>query len=99
LHIDVDADPGQVVAATLTTNDVEDASQVSPLLDQIGRPVASFTADAAYDQVEAYGEVTRQQPDAAVIIPPPPSAVPSGTARWLQPNATSTCGLAPSVAA
>ena len=33
LHIAVDADIGQIEAATLTTSDVEDASQVSALLD------------------------------------------------------------------
>jgi hypothetical protein len=37
----MDADGGQIVAADLTTNDVDDASQVGPL--------ASFTADGAYD--------------------------------------------------
>jgi hypothetical protein len=33
LHIGVDADTGRIVASTLTTNDVNDASQVGPLLD------------------------------------------------------------------
>src|SRR5207249_9699855 len=48
LHIGVDADTGRVVAAALTTNDVDDGSQVGPLLDQIDGPIASFTADGAY---------------------------------------------------
>ena len=34
LHISVDADSGEIVAADLTTNDVDDAAQVGPLLDQ-----------------------------------------------------------------
>jgi hypothetical protein len=50
LHIGVDADTGQIVAAALTTNDVDDGSQVGPLLDQIDRPVAAFTGVGAYDQ-------------------------------------------------
>lgn len=50
LHISVDADTGRILAATLTTSDVEDTSQVGPLLDQVSDPVASFTADGAYDQ-------------------------------------------------
>jgi IS5 family transposase len=50
LHIGMDADTGQIVAAVLTTNDVDDASQVGPLLDQVVAPVAFFTADGAYDQ-------------------------------------------------
>ena len=81
LHIGVDADTGRIVASTLTTNDVDDASQVGPLLDQVAGPVASFTADGAYDQDGVYGEVTARHPDAAVIVPPRSSAVPSATAE------------------
>jgi hypothetical protein len=76
LHVGVDADTGRIVAATLTASDVDDASQVSTLLDQAG-PVASFTADGAYDQDGIHGEVARRSPDAAVIVPPRSSAVPS----------------------
>jgi hypothetical protein len=43
LHIGVDADTGQIVAAALTTHDLDDGSQVAPLLDQIDNPIASFT--------------------------------------------------------
>ena len=35
LHIGVDADTGQIIAAELTGNDVDDGSQVAPLLEQI----------------------------------------------------------------
>ena len=80
LHIGVDADTGRIVAATLTTSDVDDASQVGPLLDQVTDPVASFTADGAYDQQDVYGDVTARNPDAAVIVPPRCNAVPSDTA-------------------
>src|SRR5207253_185907 len=54
LHIGVDADTGRIVAAALTTNDVDDGSQVGPLLDQIDGPIASFTGDGAYDQDGVY---------------------------------------------
>ena len=57
LHLGMDADTGQIVAAVLTTNDVDDGAQVGPLLDQVEAPVASFTADGAYDQATVYGEV------------------------------------------
>ncbi|MEA2874712.1 MAG: hypothetical protein QOH67_5053, partial [Hyphomicrobiales bacterium] len=50
LHIGVDADTGQIVATRLTTNDVDDGSQVGPLLDQVSGPLASFTGDGAYDR-------------------------------------------------
>ena len=57
----VDADTGRILAAVLTTNDVDDASQVSTLLDQAA-PLASFTADGAYDQDGVYGEVAKRSP-------------------------------------
>ena len=79
LHIGVDADTGQILAATLTTSNVGDASQVGALLDHAG-PVASFMADGAYDQDGVYGEVAQHSPEAAVIVPPRSSAVPSQTA-------------------
>ncbi len=80
LHIGVDADTGQIVAAMLSTSDVDDASQIGPLLDQVTDPVASFTADGAYDQQGVYGDVAARHPDAAVIVPPRCNAVPSDAA-------------------
>ena len=44
MPIDIDAATGQVVAATLTSNDVDDGTQVGTLLDQVDGPIASFTA-------------------------------------------------------
>ncbi len=48
LHIGLDAETGQIVASALTDRDVDDASQVGPLLDQVAGAVAAFTADGAY---------------------------------------------------
>ena len=81
LHIGVDADTGQIIAAELTSNDVGDGSQVDPLLEQIAGPVASFTGDGAYDRDDVYREVCQRHPEAAVIVPPRSSAVPSATAE------------------
>jgi hypothetical protein len=72
---------GRIVAAALTTNDVDDGSQVGPLLDQIDDPIASLTGDGAYDQDGVYGEVAARHPDAAVIVPPRSSGVPSEMAE------------------
>jgi hypothetical protein len=33
LHLGADADTGQILASALKTNDVDDASEVGPLLD------------------------------------------------------------------
>jgi hypothetical protein len=75
LHIGVDADTGQILAAELTGSEVNDGSQVGPLLDQITGPLASFTGDGAYDQAGVYGTVGKHYPDAEVIVPPRSTAV------------------------
>jgi Transposase DDE domain len=75
------ADHGGQNAAALTTNDVDDASQVGPLLDQVAGPVATFTGDGAYDQDSVYLAVIDRDSDAAVIVPPRSTAVPSETAE------------------
>jgi len=61
----------------LTTNDVDDGSQVGPLLDRAAGPVASFTGDGAYDRDDVYGAVAERYPGAAVIVPPRERVVPS----------------------
>jgi Transposase DDE domain len=81
LHVGMDAGTGQIVAAELTTSEVDDGSQVGPLLDQVTGPIASFTGDGAYDRDDVYRAVTERHPDAAVIVPPRSSAVPSETAE------------------
>src|SRR5204863_612347 len=52
-----------------------------PMLDQIDGPIASFTADGAYDQDGVYSAVAARHPEAAVIVPPRSNAVPSETAE------------------
>jgi len=81
LHLGVDAETGRIVASTLTPKDVDDASQAGPLLDQVAGPVASFTGDGAYDQDRVYASVAERHPEAAVVVPPRASAVPSDTAE------------------
>ena len=77
----MDADTGQIVAAALTTKKVDDGAEVGALLDQVRGPVASFTADGAYDQEGVSAAVAERHPDAAVIVPPRSTAVPSETAE------------------
>ena len=80
MHLGVDADTGQIVAAALTGREVDDGNQVGPLLDQITGPVASVTGDGAYDQDGVYASVSGCHPTAATIVPPRSTAVPSQTA-------------------
>ena len=71
----------QILTAELTAPDVDDGSRVEPLLDQVAGPIASFTGDGAYDRADVYGAMTARHADAAVIVPPRSSAVPSKTAE------------------
>jgi len=80
LHIGVNADTGQIMAWALTTKNVDDGAQVGPLLEQINDRLSSFTGDGAYDQDSVYAAVADHHPDAAVIVPPRTTAVPSITA-------------------
>ena len=80
LHIGLDAGTGQIVAAALTTKEIDDGAEVGALLDQVPGPVASFTADGAYDQEGVSAAVAERYPEAAIIVPPRSTAVSSETA-------------------
>jgi hypothetical protein len=75
LHLAVDADTQAIAAVELTPDDVGGVSALPDLLDQIGRPVGSVTADGAYDGDTVYDEVLHRHPAARVIIPPRSTAV------------------------
>ena len=81
LHIGLDADTGQIVAATLTRKEIDDGAEVGPLLDQVAASVSSFTADGAYDQEGVSAVVAERYPEAAIIVPPRSTAVPSEMAE------------------
>ena len=70
LHLAVHADSGQIVASILTEQDVDDPSQVGPLLEQITQDIEQVTADGAYDGEPTYETIARRDPDIAVVIPP-----------------------------
>jgi hypothetical protein len=80
LHLATDADTGRIVVAELTGPDADDGGQVGLLLEGVGG-VASFTGDGGYDRDDVPEEVAARHPDAAVIIPPRWSAMPSAAAE------------------
>ena len=82
LHIGIDAESGEILAIELTRKEIDDAARSGALLDQITDPIASFTADGAYDQDRVYETVAERHPDAAVIVPPRATAVPSADAEF-----------------
>ena len=55
-------------------------SRSAPLLDKVSGPLASITADGAYDQDGVYADVAERHPDAAVIVPPRSTATLSASA-------------------
>ncbi|WP_043342123.1 IS5 family transposase [Belnapia moabensis] len=81
LHLATDTDTGQIVASVLAGREADDGSQVGPLLERVDGSVASFTGDGAYDRDDVYAEVAARYPDAAMVVPPRASAVPSEAAR------------------
>src|SRR3954447_25951789 len=82
LHLAVDPDSGEILASAPTTTEEGDAALVGPLLEQITGPIASVTADGAYDGEPVYRALAERQPDppAVVVIPPRATAVPSPSA-------------------
>ena len=81
LHLGLDAGTGRIVTSLLTARDVDDGSQVGPLLDRIENPLASFTGDGAYDQEGVTASIGSRHPDAAIIVPPRSTAVASDMAE------------------
>jgi Transposase DDE domain len=81
LHVGVDAETGQIVVSALTSKEIDDDALVGPLLDQVANRLSSFTADGAYDQDSVYAAVADHHPEAAVVVPPRITAVPSRTAE------------------
>ena len=79
LHIGVDAESGEILAIELTRKEIDDAARTAALLDQLTSPLASFTTDGAYDQDRVYETVAERHPNAAVIVPPRSTAVPSAS--------------------
>ena len=78
LHLAMDAASGMIVAQMLTDQDVDDPSQVGPLLDQVDDPIVQVTADGAYDGAPTYQTIAAHGDGITVVIPPRSTAVPNG---------------------
>jgi hypothetical protein len=68
LHIAVDPDDGIILASELTTNSVDDASIVKPLLNDIQATIKKFGGDGAYDKTKVYDVLEKEK--IKPIIPP-----------------------------
>jgi hypothetical protein len=76
LHLAVNALTGDVIACDLTSKSARDASRVPALLKQIESPLASVSADAAYDKTAVYEAVENHTDSRSprVLIPPKKNA-------------------------
>jgi len=70
LHIGGVVETEQILASELTTSDVDDGTQVKPLLEQIPGPLASLIGAGVYDQAGVNGAVATHYPEAEVIGSP-----------------------------
>ena len=79
LHLAVDAGTGEILASELTSGRTHDCARVPALLGQIRYPVASLSADGAYDTKAVYEAAHDQGEGRAVrvLIPPGRNAQPS----------------------
>ena len=72
LHLAVDAGTGEIVASDLTGRRTPDCARAPALIEQLEDPVASVSADGAYDTVGVY-EAAQMKGDGhavRVLIPP-----------------------------
>ncbi|MGO9232658.1 MAG: transposase [Methylocella sp.] len=60
--------------------DVDDASHVPTLLDQLARGPASFIADGAYDRAATYDAILAKKPSTRFIVLPCKGSAPGPTA-------------------
>jgi IS5 family transposase len=77
LHLGVDRETGDIVASELTASQAQDATRVSALLKQIERPLASASADSAYDKEPVYEMLEKHRAGCRtrVLIEPQRNAV------------------------
>ena len=74
LHVAVNEASGEALAMELTTNSIDDAAEVKPLLAQITIPIKAFGGDGGYDKLKVYSTLDargRQQQTAIQINIPP----------------------------
>ncbi len=80
LHLGIDAGSGEIVAFDLTAKDIDDASNLETLLEQLDAAPASFMADGAYDRASVLDAVLAGNPSARFVVSPCKGAVTGPTA-------------------
>ena len=80
-HIGIDADSDEIVAFDLTDKEIDDASHIGPLLEQLEAAPASFLADGTYGRSHVLDAVFAKNPTVRFVVPPCKGAVLGSTAR------------------
>lgn len=74
LHLGVDEETGEIVAAVLSSNNVSDSEALPMLLNQVEEPIAQISGDGSYDKRPCYEALQKrqetQQQSLKVTIPP-----------------------------
>ncbi len=78
LHLGVDRS-GSIVAEVLTDGNADDSNTALNIIDRMTAPIASFTADAAYDTIAIYEAAAAR--GARVVVPPIKTATRSHRRR------------------
>ena len=68
IHLAVDENSKEIESCATTTNSIDDAAMVSPLLDQVHQQVDKVAADGAYDKRKVYRELEKRK--IIPVIPP-----------------------------
>lgn len=68
LHLGVDEETGEILAAVVTTNDYHDCEVLPDLLDSIEGDIEQVSGDGAYDTFDCYEAIEQRQ--AKGVIPP-----------------------------
>lgn len=68
LHLGVDEETGEILAAVVTTNDMTDGAVLADILDGIEDEIEQVSADGAYDQRKCYDAIRER--NARATIPP-----------------------------
>ena len=70
LHLGGDPETGEILAVTLTENNISDDAVVHNLLGQIEGTLRSCAGDGAYDKRKVYEALNANSPEVAILIPP-----------------------------
>lgn len=73
LHLGVDEETGEILAAVVTTNDVHDGEVLGDVLEQIEEKIEQVSTDGAYDHRHCYDDIAQR--GAKPVIPPRKDAV------------------------